>query len=106
MEELSSSRSNNSKKRRLNNKRSSRNKSSSNNPMEVDLPKSSKQYDANNEDAISEHECEYISFSQSQKSRKLKNENSISINLRRRKILKLIQINHAHQILIFIVKVA
>ena len=64
MENSSRSRPNN-KKRRLYNKRSNRNKSSSNSSMEVDLPKPSKQYDANNEDAISEHESEYINFSQS-----------------------------------------
>ena len=33
--------------------------------MKVDLPKTSSQYD-NNEDAIYEHEDKYISFSQSQ----------------------------------------
>ena len=74
MEESSRSRSNNSRKRRLNNKRSSRNKSSSNSSMEVDLPKPSKQYDANNDDGISEHESEYINFSQSKKCGRLQNE--------------------------------
>ena len=42
--------------------------------MEVDLSNPSKQYDVNNEDAISEHKNEHISFSQSQKYRKLKSE--------------------------------
>ena len=51
----------------------SRNKSSSKSSMEVDLLKPSKQYYVNNENAISEHESEYINFSQSQKCRKLKN---------------------------------
>ena len=64
MEESNRSRSNNSRNRRLNNKRSSRNKSSSNNSIKVDLPKPSKQYDANN-DVILEHENENINFSQS-----------------------------------------
>ena len=72
--ESSRSRSNNSRKRRLNNKRVSRNKSCSISLMEVDLSNPSKQYDVNNEDAISEHKSEYISFSQSQKYRKLKSE--------------------------------
>ena len=72
MEESSRSKSNNSRKRRFNNKRSSRNKSSSNSSMEVDLSNPSKKYDVNNEDVISEHKSEYISFSQSQKCRKLK----------------------------------
>ena len=51
-----------------------RNKSRSISLMEVDLPNPSKQYDVNNEDAISEHKNEYINFSQSQKYRKLKSE--------------------------------
>ena len=50
----------------------SRNKSNSINSIEEDLSNSSKQYDVNNEDAISEHKSEYISFSQSQKCRKIK----------------------------------
>ena len=70
--ESSRSRSNNSRKRRLNNKRVNRNRSIS--LMKVDLSNPSKQYDVNNEDAISEHKSEYISFSQSQKYRKLKSE--------------------------------
>ena len=40
--------------------------------MKVNLLNPSKQYDVNNEDAISEHKNEYISFSQSQKYRKKK----------------------------------
>ena len=48
--------------------------------MEVDLPKPSKQYDANNDEAISEHESEYISFDQSQKCRKLNSEKEKYIN--------------------------
>ena len=105
MEESSRSRSNNSRKRRLNNKRSSRNKSSSNSSMEVDLPKPSKQYDANNDDVISEHESEYINFSQSKKCGKLQNENEKIYKFEEEKNLKLIQINYAPQILIFMVKV-
>ena len=50
------------------------NKSRSISLMEVNLSNPSKQYDVNNEDAISEHKSEYISFSQSQKYRKLKSE--------------------------------
>ena len=72
--ESSRSRSNNSRKRRLNNKRANRNKSRSISLMKVDLSNPSKQYDVNNEDAISEHKSEYISFSQSQKYRKSKSE--------------------------------
>ena len=51
-----------------------RNKSRSISLIEVDLSNPSKHYDVNNEDAISEHKSEYISFSQSQKYRKLKRE--------------------------------
>ena len=51
-----------------------RNKSRSISLIEVDLPNPSKHYDVNNEDAISEHKSEYISFSSSQKCRKLKRE--------------------------------
>ena len=61
--ESSRSSSNNSRNRGLNNKRVSRNKSCSISLMEVDLSNPSKQYDVNNEDAISEHKSEYISFS-------------------------------------------
>ena len=39
-----------------------RNKSSSISAMEVDLSNPSKQYDVNNEDAISEHKSEFIIF--------------------------------------------
>ena len=85
MEESSRSRSNNSRKRRLNNKRSRRNKSSSNSSMEVDLPKPSKQYGANNDDVISEHESEYINFFQSKKCAKLKMKMRRYINLRKKK---------------------
>ena len=92
MEESSRSRLNNSRKRRLNNKKWCRNKSSSNSSMEVDLPKPSKQYDANNGDAISELESEYISFSQSQKCWKFKSEKKKYINLMKEDNLKLIQI--------------
>ena len=73
IEESCRSRSNNSRKRRLNNKWVCRNKSTSISAMEVDLSNPSKQYDVNNEDVISEYKSEYISFSQSQKCRKLKN---------------------------------
>ena len=72
--ESSRSRSNNSGKRRLNNKRVNINKSRSISLIEVDLSNPSKHYDVNNEDAISKHKSEYISFSQSQKYRKLKSE--------------------------------
>ena len=50
------------------------NKSRSISLIEVDLSNPSKHYDVNNEDAISKHKSEYISFSQSQKYRKLKSE--------------------------------
>ena len=42
--------------------------------MEVNFQNLSNQYDVNNEETFSEHENEYISFSQSQKIRKFKNE--------------------------------
>ena len=98
MEESSWSRSNNSRKRRLNNKRSSRNKSSSNSSMEVDLPQPSKQYDANNDDVISERESEYINFSQSKKCGKLKNENVKIYKFEEEKTWSWFKINHAPQI--------
>ena len=50
-----------------------RNKSRLISLIEVDLPNPSKHYDVNNEDVISEHKSEYISFSQSQKCWKFKN---------------------------------
>ena len=73
--------------------------------MEVNLPKPSKQYDSNNVDVISEYESEYINFSQYKKCGKLNNENEKIYKFEEEKNLKLIQINHASQILIFMVKV-
>ena len=45
--------------------------------MEVVLLKTSKQYDANTDDVISENESEFINFSQSKKCGKLKSENEM-----------------------------
>ena len=69
--------------------------------MKVDLSKPNKQYDINNEEPIPEHKNEYIIFSQSQKCNKKEKVYKFE---EEEKSLKLLQINHAPQFLIFMMK--
>ena len=52
--------------------------------MEVNFQNLSNQYDVNNEEIISKHESEYISFSQSQKLEDFKMKKRRYINLRKK----------------------